>query len=247
MAVPSIRSVITPKNFWLWFSGIFLTIGSLFLVVGLSVGVHRYNIEDRLMKEGRTVEGMVLTKKIHTASRKQGKRSSPSYRVTFQFVPTQGASIDGTAEVKMEVWDSLEERGPIQVTYLPDEPEHYRVEGQTSGWVLPMVFAAIGGLLAPVGGFMFFRARGLLQAGKRLQRDGITATATVSDVQVSYLRVNGVNQFAVLYDYQDDRGRSYQGKEYFPPEEAGQWKQGDQVTIRYDRKRPHHSIWIGKQ
>jgi hypothetical protein len=87
--------MINAKNFWLWFGGIWLLVGSLFLVIGLSVGIHQMLMNDRLEKEGRTVAGMVLTKEVYTTSQKDGKRSSPSYRVTFRFLPREGDTVLG--------------------------------------------------------------------------------------------------------------------------------------------------------
>lgn len=48
--------MITPQNFWLWFGGIWLSVGCLFLVIGISVGVHRIMVNDRLEKKGWTIE-----------------------------------------------------------------------------------------------------------------------------------------------------------------------------------------------
>jgi hypothetical protein len=112
--------VITQKNFWFWFGGIWLSVGLVFLVVGVSVGIHRMSVDERLEREGRTVDGMVLTKEIYRKSSKSGNSSSPSYRVTFRFVPRDGEIVEGTADVTAEDWDVLEERGPVQVMYLPD-------------------------------------------------------------------------------------------------------------------------------
>lgn len=239
--------MMNPKNFWLWFGGISLLVGAPFLIIGLYIGVQTNIVNKRLDTEGRTVEGMVLTKTITSKSSGSSRHrsSTPTYKVTFRFV-TPGGLVNGEAEMTRDAWDALVEREPIRVTYVPDAPQHHRVEGQTSGWILPVIFTILGGIFTTMGGFIFFRAWSRLQLGTRLQREGITTTATVSDVQVSYLRINGVNQCVVLYHYQDDRGRSHTGKEYFSPEEAGRWKQGDQVSIRYDRRRPQHSIWLGK-
>jgi hypothetical protein len=239
------RLAITGRNFWLLFGGIWVLVGAPFLVIGLYIGAQNIIVNKRLDTEGRSVEGMVLTKEIRSSSSSHGRRSSgPTYHVTFRFVTPSGL-ITGDAEVNVNVWENLVEREPIQVTYLPDDPQYYRIEGQSSGWVLPIIFSVLGGVFTFVGGFLFFRSLGQLRTKARLQREGITTTATVSDVQASYMRINGVNQCVVLYHYQDDRGRSHTGKEYFSPEEAGRWKQGDRVTIRYDRRRPQHSIWIG--
>jgi hypothetical protein len=239
--------MITAKNFWLWFGGIWLFCGLPLFVTGLYIGAQSIHVNKQLAAEGRTVEGIVLTKAItYSSSNTRSRRGSrnPTYNVTFRFL-TGGGLVTGKAEATAEAWDALVERGPIRVTYLPDAPQHYRVEGQTSGWMLPVLLTIIGGSFTLSGGFILFRSRNLLHTRKRLQRDGITTTATVSDVQGSHTRINGVNQCVVLYRYEDDRGKSHNGKEYFSPEEAGQWKQGDRVTIRYDRRRPQHSIWIG--
>ena len=45
---------------------------------------------------------MVLTKELYTTSSKSGSRSSPSYRVTFRFVPREGEAVRGTAGVNEE-------------------------------------------------------------------------------------------------------------------------------------------------
>lgn len=237
--------MISGKNFWLWFGGIWLLVGAPFLVIGLYIGAQNISVNKRLDAEGKTVEGIVLTKAITSSSSSSSRGSStPTYKVTFKFV-TPGGLVTGDTEVTRETWDTLVEREPIQVMYLPDAPQHHRVEGQASGWLLPVIFTVMGGIFTSLGGFILLRARNRLQIRERVQRDGITTTATVSDVQASYIRINGVNQCVVLYHYQDDRGRSHTGKEYFSPEEAGRWKQGDQVTIRYDRRRPQYSFWIG--
>ncbi len=246
MAQRSLWFSITPQTFWFWFGGIWLLVGVPFLVIGLYLGAQHVTISKRLAAEGRTVEGMVLTKAVTSSSSGSSRGgSTPTYEVTFRFTTPDGL-VTGKAEVLAETWDALVEREPIRVTYLPDAPQHYRIEGRTSGWWLPAIFTIMGGIFTSLGGFIFLRAWSRLQSGTRLQRDGITTTATVSDVQASYLQINGVNQCVVLYHYQDDRGRSHTGKEYFSPEEAGRWKQDDQVTIRYDRRRPQHSLWIGR-
>ncbi len=187
---------------------------------------------------------MVLTKARKTSSSSSGRSSTPTYEVTFRFL-TPGGVITGKADVSRDAWDSLSEREAIQVTYLPDRPRRYRVEGQTSGWWLPGIFTILGGIFGGLGGFILLRARNLTQIRRRLQREGVTATATVSDVRAANMRINGIQQLAIHYESRDKRGRSHAGKETFPPEEAARWKEGDRVTIRYDRRKPDHSIWVG--
>lgn len=237
--------MITSKNFWLWFGGIWVFCGSPFLILGLYWGFQHATITTRLDTDGKTIEGMVLTKvrKPSSSSSRSGS-STPTYEVTFRFT-THGGLVTGKAEVPAETWDTLIEREPIRVTYLRDAPQHYRIEGQTSGWIMPVVLAMIGGIFTSLGGFILVRTRSRLQTTRRLQREGITTTATISEVHAANMRINGVQQIAVRYEYQDERGRAHTGKDTFPPEEAGQWKEGDRVTIRYDRRRPDQSIWVG--
>ena len=235
---------ITPKNFWLWFGGIWFAVGMPFLVIGLYLGIQHSTVTKRLDAEGKTAEGMVLTKARKTSSSSSGRSSTPTYEVTFRLL-TPGGTVLGKADVSGDTWDSLIEREPVRVTYLPDAPQHYRIEGQSGGWILPLIFTVMGSIFGGLGGFILLRARNLMQIKRRLQREGVTATATVSDVRAANMRINGIQQLAIHYEYRDERGRSHAGKETFPPEEAARWKEGDRVTIRYDRRNPGNSIWVG--
>lgn len=237
--------MISPKNFWLWFGGIWFAVGTPFLIIGLYLGWQHIHVTKRLDTEGKTVEGMVLTKARKTSSSGSNRRNStPTYEVTFRFL-TPGTVVTGKADVSRDTWDSLVEREAIQVTYLPDAPRHYRVDGQTSGWWLPAIFTILGGIFGGLGGFILLRAHALLQIKRRLQREGVSTTATVSEVRTTNVRINGVPQLAVHYEYRDERGRTHAGKETRPPEEAARWKEGDRIQIRYDRRNPSHSMWAG--
>ena len=236
--------MISAKDFWLWFGGIWLLAGLPICLTGLYQGMQHQRISALLDTQGRTVEGMVLTKSITSSGSGNRRNSTPTYRITFRFT-TAGGLMTGQAKVTRNTWDRLVEREPLSVTYLSDELQHYRVEGQASGWTAPVLMTGGGGIIATIGGFLFVRALAGQRARERLQREGIPTEATVSDVQVSNLRINRVNQCVVLYRYEDERRRTHQGKVYLSPEEAGQWKQGDRAAIRYDRTRPHQSLWIG--
>lgn len=239
------RSVITPKNFWFWFGGIWLSVGLVFLVVGVSVGIHRMSVNERLEREGRTVDGIVLTKEIYRKSNKSGKQSNPSYRVTFRFVPREGEIVRGTADVTAEDWDVLEERGPVQVTYLPDEPHSYRIHGQSDDIVLPIVFGAVGGVVGSLGAFIVFNAVKTRKRAKDLGRTGMTAEATITDIGPSYLRINGMNQVKLHYEYRDAQGKTRKGSCTMSPEEAGEWPPGRMGRVRYDPRKPGVNIWVG--
>lgn len=239
--------MITPKNFWLWFGGIWLSVGSLFLVIGIGVGVHRIMVNDRLEKDGQTARGMVLTKEVYTASSKSGSQSSPSYRITFRFVPREGETVRGTAEMNLEDWDVLEERGLIHVTYLPDQPHSHRVLGQSkTDIVLPLIFGAAGIILASIGGVIVFKALGIRTREKALRRTGGTAEATVTDIGQGNIRINGIPQWTLRYRFQDPSGAPQTGSCTLTPTEARDWQPGQTGTVRYDLRRPRMNLWVGK-
>jgi hypothetical protein len=235
---------ITPRNFWFWFGGIWLAVGSPFLLIGSFLAVQEASLSQRLEADGRTVQGLVLTKSRRTSSSSSGRSGSPIYEITYRFLTAEG-TVQGKAQVPGDTWDSLVEREPIGITYLPDDPRRHRVAGQSSGWILPAIFAGLGSVFTLIGGIVLLRARSRLRITRRLQREGVTASATITDIRPTRVRINGVQQVDVVYRYQDEQGRSHSGKETFSPEEAEGWKEGTRVAVRYDRRKPNHSIWVG--
>jgi hypothetical protein len=55
-----------------------------------------------------------------------------------------------------------------------------------------------------------------------------------------------VQQWNLHYRYQDNQGKFHIGKIPLSPEEAEGWKEGDIGRVRYDRRRPQKSVWMGK-
>lgn len=137
------RLAMTPKPFGSWFGAIWFFCGLPFLIIGLYLSIQHWDGSNRLNVEGRTVEGMVLTKSVRTSSSGSSRNTSPTYEITFRFL-TPGGLVNGTAQVTSATWDGLVEREPITITYLPDNPRRYRVQGQTSGWLLPVIFTIVG-------------------------------------------------------------------------------------------------------
>lgn len=238
--------MINARNFWFWFGGIWLFCGLPVLVAGLYHAAQHRQISSRLDADGLTVQGMVLTKAITSSSSGSSRQNrTPTYNVTFRFT-TSGGPVTGEAEVTSDAWDALVEREPIRVTYVPDAPQHYRVQGQTSGWVSPVLMAVMGGIFTSLGGFVFVRARIHLQTAARIRRDGITTEATIVEVRPARVVIDGERQWSLRYRYRDERGASHTGTESLSPEDAEAWKEGEKGMIRYDRHRPGFSIWIGR-
>jgi len=145
---------------------VFLVSGVLFLAGSAYYTITGLAHDRSLEQEGRIVDGTVLEKTVRsTIERQAGRRSheggtvETSYLVAFRF-SALGENISDTVEVDKEVWDRLQEQGPIRVTYLPGEPEIHRVEGQDAEFQLWKL-----GLFLAGAGLMFYVGK-LLLAGK---------------------------------------------------------------------------------
>jgi Protein of unknown function (DUF3592) len=234
--------VITAKNFWFWFSGIWLAIGLVFLGTGVAVGVYGARLDARFAAQGRDVEGVVLGKEISYSS-----NDSPSYRVTFRFPAEGGEARRGSAELEPEAWDALTERGPIELTYLRDRPQTYRVPGQHDAKAtISLVFGGVGAALASVGGFLLFTALRNRRRERELDRSGVSAAATVIDVAPGNLRINGVPQWTLRYRFADARGHSHDGQCAVSAQEAQGWQTGATGRVRYDSRNPRSHHWTGR-
>ncbi len=151
-------SINQPFSISQWLAGlpsgsigwVFLVSGLLFFAGGAYHTVTGLAHDRSLAEAGRSVDGIVLEKTVGTTS--QGRSRRTAYTVTFRF-SALGEDITDKVEVDKDVWDRLLEQGPVRVTYLPDEPEVHRVEGQDaefSVWKLLMCVVG-GGLMLYVG------------------------------------------------------------------------------------------------
>ena len=240
--------MITAKNFWFWFGGIWFAIGVLFVGVSVAVYVYGAQLDARFAAQGRTTEGVVLGKEIaYSSSSSSSTSSSPSYRVMFRFTDERGDTLRGSATLEPEAWDALVEGGPIEVSYLPDAPRTYRVPGRSdTAAVLSLVFGGIGAALAIVGGFVLFSARRNRRRERELERSGIDAMATVVSVAPGLLRINGIPQWKLSYRFRDAQGRSHDGSRTLSAQDAQAWQEGATCRVRYDSRNPRSHVWIGK-
>lgn len=118
--------------------------------------------EELLELRGQAVEGTVLSKAIVRKRSGGGQtgRSTESthYHVVYRFV-ADGTDVVGTSSLDASDWDRLEERGPIALVYAGGSPWVHRVGSDSAGWVVPILFLAVGGLgaLASVAAIWLWR------------------------------------------------------------------------------------------
>jgi hypothetical protein len=233
--------MIAPKDFWVWFGGIWFGVGVLFLAIGIAVGVVRTRLDARLDAGGVPASGVVLTKDLPSS-----RDRASEYRVTFRF-DADGESVRGSAKLDADAWDALTERGPIAVTYLPGSPDTYRVPGETGDdTVVSVVFSLVGAALAVAGGVLLGYALRRRKLEARLAADGAAAAAEIVNATPSGLRINGVAQWHLLYRYRDGNGREHDGRVLVSPEQAERWPAGRRGHVRYDRADPRRHVWVGE-
>lgn len=228
------------RYFWLVFGGIWLVVGLPFVFSAF----HMFRTESRFSEEAASVQGTVLTRDIHRGRSTNGG-SSTRYEVSYRFT-ADDRTFEHRDRVDVQTWEGLTERGPVEVQYLPDDPTQSRIAGETDR-VGSFIMGGLGGFFAVAGGLIvaYDVRRRLLRA--RLQREGVSADATVTGVGPTNLSVNRVPQWVIRYRYADSRGRIHTGKsEYLSPEEAQEWKEGDVGRVRYDRQRPAKNVWFGR-
>ncbi|MGH6769410.1 MAG: DUF3592 domain-containing protein [Xanthobacteraceae bacterium] len=111
----------------------------------------------------------------------------------------------------------------------------------------PLLFAAAGVVVAAAGGTIIYFAQAAAARDRRLMQSGIQITATVIDIERSWIAINRQTRWHVVYRYEYTKGRPLDGKSHALPGEAVQgYRPGDQVTIKVDPQKPAESLFLGE-
>jgi hypothetical protein len=221
---------------------VLIYVGVVWLLAGLpclAFGVLQWRADRHFATAGRHIVGVVFSTARHTG----GGTVSRGYHVLYQFRTPEGVFVTNEATMSRSAHNALDKGGPIDVVYLPEDPNQSRARGEYSTvWVtLPMgvVFTGIGVVcLGIVIRQTLFEAR--------MRRRGVLTEATVTDVVRANVQVNRVWQAKVGYQFSDERGNRQEGHSPLMPEpDAAQWTAGRRVYVKYDRTRPSVSMWIG--
>lgn len=223
----------THASFWILFGSIFLLVGVPFVLLAGYLLVQ----ERQLAATGRVVEALVLTRDI---SRSGG---SVDRSVTYRFADAAGRVIEGRSDVDESLWNSLIERGPVDVAYLPHRPSVNRIVA-ASGQMDLLVFAAVGSVLFLAGGTIVLLAAGKARMRRRLLTAGVRAPARVADVRSMNLSLNGRTQSRLTYEYRDLQARAHRRTQYLDAEDARRWKAGDTGEVLFDPDDPGQALWL---
>ena len=102
------------------------------------------------------------------------------------------------------------------------------------------IVSVLTGLVKTARSVAFARARA------RVWAEGMPVEGTVSSIEPTLVTMYRDRQtmWIVRYTYRDSAGQSHEGtSEYMLPDKANAWNPGDTISIRYDRDKPHVSVW----
>ena len=222
----------------MWVGTIFVVAGSLASIASLG----EWRAASRFERGAVTAQAAVGGTSLEAASR-DGNQST-RYLLTYRFTPSNGAELEQTEEIPLELWETIAAGDTVTVRYLADDPGTARMRSPTPAWVPPLVaaltaaFAVIGLLIARPG---WRRVLVLV----RVQRNGATANATVIDVAPAGVLINRIPQWRLKYEFRDARGERHEGEsDYMKPHEAAEWQTGDSGTVLYDRERAADNVWV---
>lgn len=221
-------------------------VGTIFVVAGCMasiVSVGEWRAARRFDRDAVTAQAAVVNTSLEGASR-DGNQST-RYLVTYRFTPPNGAEVEQTEEIPLELWETLTAGDAVTVRHLAGDPGTARMRSPTPAWVPPLV-AALTAAFAVLGLALARSGWRRLLVHVRVQRNGVAAQATVIDVAPTGVTVNRVPQWRLKYEFRDERGGRHEGaSDYLKPHEAAEWQTGDRGTVRYDRNRAADNVWLG--
>jgi hypothetical protein len=238
--------VAQERSFWplarrtsgFWFGGMFLAAGLPALLGGASQVYEDLTFPRR----ASVASGMVLTKDFRRSS--TGRSSTRHYEATYRYV-VAGGTFEGRDQVQFDAWKQLNERGPSTVLYLPEHPAASRLAGPRP-WGGAVAFALIGALFSSIGSTFFFGAIRRARLEWRLRQSGVTAPATIVELRERNVKIDGIRQWRLHYEYRDFRGGAHSKSVDLPEDEAQHWKVGDAGSVVYDAARPGAAMWVGR-
>ncbi|HSA61105.1 MAG TPA: DUF3592 domain-containing protein [Nitrospiraceae bacterium] len=228
------------RSFLLWFGTIFLGVGLMAMYFAMDL----WRTHQHFEQEAVSVQATILSKSLEKASREGNPRTR--YLVTYRFAPTGNPEIDKTSEVSVDEWERLDEGSPLPVRYLPSDPTTTQLDGRGEWWE-PLMLGGFGVLFSLIGIVIAWSDLRHVLLVRRLSQQGLPAEGTIRNVWATGTRINRVTQWKLSYEFRDHMGRIQQGESHLlSPDEAATWKPGDKGFVRFDRSRPHESVWIGR-
>ena len=220
-----------------WTGAIFLIVATPFVVAGTL----QVSEEWRFARHGVSTDGMVLTKEIKLPGRNQQSRR---YDATYRVMVAEGA-FENRVRLSYADWARLKEREAVEVVYLPERPASNRLAG-SQPWLAAAFMAILGSVFFATGATFLHRSIRQARLEWRLRQHGAATGGVVIELRDRQLKVNGVRQWRLRYEYDDFKGGRHAGTHDLSEDEAVQWTMGAVGAVRYDPGRPADAIWLGR-
>ena len=226
------REVLLP---WL-FGAIWFVVGAAMLVM--------FFLEGSPVTDFRLRRGHEVATGTVTGITRRGRRNP--YRIAYTFM-VEGAAYKGRSfSSRLRGYSKGSE---VTIEYLPADLTISRIEGLRHSaipltmYLLPVSFIVAGGMIWGFGVARFIRMR-------RLCEHGLVATGTVISARwnkllsmKTSLRESRKFLYELRYRFTDDRGRERDSvQKTYAPADSFAFKEGDTVTILFDRTNPARSL-----
>ena len=220
-----------------WTGAIALLVATPLVVAGML----QVSEEWRFARQGVSTDAMVLTKEIKLPGRNQQSRK---YDATYRVMLPEGA-FENRVRLSYADWARLKEREAVEVVYLPEHPASNRLAGSRP-WLAAAFLTLLGSLFFSIGATFLRRSIRHARLEWRLRQHGAATGGVVIEVRDRQLKINGVRQWRLRYEYDDFRGGHHAATHDLPEDEAMQWEPGAVGAVRYDPGRPTDAIWLGR-
>lgn len=226
---------------WLGLAAVLLVFGGGFAVAPWAMLARDAGVEHEGERAPATVAALLV---------EEDADGDAEYAVLYEFEASPGRRVAGRSVATAEAFGALGEGDQIEVAFDPADPrQSFPLDPDLSAGRVrtpgaALLFSAFGLPFVAFGGLI---AWGLLvrlpAAWARLLADGHAADGTVVEVEVgaknpreTRLRYHFVDRFGTLREAET---------EWVPPEVTAGWREGDTGAVRYGRRDPDESIWLG--
>jgi len=238
------------KLFWLYYGGgkaivanaIAVFLGAIFLLVGYFV----WQTEQEYALNGVAATGIVTRKDHRVEQRPPGQKGGPRtvYTLHYRYQDDHGQAHEGGDNVDLNVWNQLQKEHPVQIEYLRDQPEKYRITAGRSFWArYGYLFAVGAGGLLVAGALGVGIGRWIWAARKaRLVFAGDPVLGIVTGRKTAVSGSNRTPPVRVLYQFTDTTGTERPGATcWLLEKQAAAWPEGVPILVLQDPNNPARS------
>lgn len=224
-------------NVWVIVGLGFIAFGSIFASVGGFLGYRDFEFHTMKVLDSK---GIVIGHQSSTDS-----DNDTTYTVDFTYKDQAEHKYSGRSSVSWSIYSNIQDGQAIDVQYLANAPDVYRLPNDPSSLILGIAFSGIGWLIIFIGGALLivgFRQGFWIN---KLIGGGLVTTGTILRIEINtHVEINERHPRFLIYEYTDSHGTTHQGKSnYLSLEEEDFWKANPKqdLLVYYDPNKPENS------